>query len=400
MEKTNQFSPQRIQLIIFVLLILYPLIGMGVDLITPALPAMSRDLNVSHVFIKNLITIYLFGYAVGNFTTGFLSDALGRKKILVSCFFIFVLVSLVPTLFLHANILLVARFFQGFSLGAFAVVGRAIFSDVLNTQQMLRAAAMMATMWGIGPVIGPVIGGYFQYYFNWQACFYFFAAFGLIAFVTVLFVVPETHFDRHPLNFKVIKNNFKTIVTHRHFMGFVTLMGLMYSLLIVFNTLGPFLIQTELGHTSIYFGRAALVMGVCFLIGTTTCRRFVKTFLPENILSIALPIVFIFSLMGLVLSYLFPLNIYVILGSSMAMFVGCGVIYPAAMGKGITLFRQMAGSGSAMMNLINILITTCTALVMSGIYASSAIPLAWIYVGLVSLGLICYFYLVRARTVS
>lgn len=184
-------------------------------------------------------------------------------------------------------------------------MGRAIFSDVLDTKQIMRAAAMMATMWGIGPVIGPVIGGYLQFYFNWQACFYFFAAFGLIAFITVLFVIPETHFDRHPLNFTLIKNNFKTIVTHRTFMGLVTLMGLFYSLLIVFNTLGPFLIQTELGHTSIYFGRAALLMGVCFLIGTTTCRRLVKTFLPENILSIATPILFLFSLIGLVCRYFF-----------------------------------------------------------------------------------------------
>lgn len=94
------------------------------------------------------------------------------------------------------------------------------------------------------------------------------------------------------------------------------------------------------------------------------------------------------------------MNIDVILGTSMVMFVGCGVVYPASMGKGITLFRQMAGSGSAVMNLVTVLITTLTAFVMSGIYASSAIPLAWIYVGLVFLGLGCYFYLVRARTVS
>jgi len=41
-------------------------------------------------------------------------------------------------------------------------------------------------------------------------------------------------------------------------------MGLTYSLIIVFNTAGPFLIQTEFHKTPVFFGHLAFCLGVVF----------------------------------------------------------------------------------------------------------------------------------------
>src|SRR5262249_19537975 len=158
----------------------------------------------------------------------------------------------------------------------------------LSPIQLMRTATMIATMWGIGPVIGPLIGGYLQYYFNWQACFYFFAFYGFVGLVSAFFIIPETHRYRQKLNFVQIKSNFTNIITHRLFVGAVTLMGITYSLLIVFNTLGPFFIQNILGHSSVYFGKIALCMGLAFLSGTFICRYLIKRHQPEKILIFAI----------------------------------------------------------------------------------------------------------------
>src|SRR5205085_6876169 len=124
---------------------------------------------------------------------------------------------------------------QGFAIAAFAVSGRAVLSDILPKDKLIRIATLIATMWGIGPIIVPVIGGYLQFYFNWQACFYFFSFMGLLGTLAMIFIIPETHFHRQPLQYQLLKNNFVTIMTHRTFLGLVILMGIMYSLLIVFN---------------------------------------------------------------------------------------------------------------------------------------------------------------------
>jgi Na+/melibiose symporter-like transporter len=252
-------------------------------------------------------------------------------------------------------------------------------------------------MWGIGPIIGPIIGGYLQFYFNWQMCFYFFAFMGFIGLLAMIFIIPETHFDRQPLQYKQLKNNLILIMTHRVFLGIVMLMGITYSLLIVFNTLGPFLIQTSLGYSSVYFGQIALCMGITFLIGTFLCRRLLKQLDPEDIFFYVILIFTLIAVIGVLLSLIYGNNIWVITLTSLCMFLGCGIIYPTAMGKGLSLFRHLAGSASATMNLISISITSMIAFVMSFINADNVLIITYIYLGLMLLASMIYYLLVRSK---
>jgi DHA1 family bicyclomycin/chloramphenicol resistance-like MFS transporter len=395
---TSPFSEKRTGLIVFVILSLYPLIGMGIDLISPSLPAISHSLNISNDFSKNLITFYLIGLMLGNFIVGFLSDALGRRKLMLLGLLVFVVVSLLPAIFGKPLVLLFARFFQGFAIAAFAVSSRAVLSDILPQDRLVRTATLIATMWGIGPIAGPIIGGYLQFYFNWQACFYFFAFMGLLGLIAVIFVVPETHFRRQPLQFHQLKNNFITIMTHRVFVGIIILMGITYSLLVVFNTLGPFLIQSSLGYSPVYFGHIASVMGLTFLSGTFLCRQLIKQIPPEKIFLYAICFVTVVAVISIIVSFFHERDIWVIIVPSLFMFLGCGIIYPAAMGKGLTLFRHLAGSGTAVMNLINVAIVSLVSLIMSFFYVDNAVPLMLIYFGLMILAAIIYYYLIRPRT--
>ena len=65
------------------MLSLFPLLGMGIDLLSPALPAMRTDLGVATSSIKTIIAFYLVGYAVGSFCIGLLTDCVGRRRLLL-----------------------------------------------------------------------------------------------------------------------------------------------------------------------------------------------------------------------------------------------------------------------------------------------------------------------------
>src|SRR3989338_2965812 len=105
---TPSSSAKRVRLIVWVLLSFFPLVGMGVDLLAPSLPAISSSLHISSVISKNLIAIYLLAYAIGNFCSGVSSDTLGRKLLLISGFLIFVIASILPIVFANAIMLLIA----------------------------------------------------------------------------------------------------------------------------------------------------------------------------------------------------------------------------------------------------------------------------------------------------
>ena len=102
------FSEKKIQILVSTLLLLSPIIDMAVDLVAPSLPAIAAGLHVSPSLAKGVISIYLLGYALGNFFTGFLTDSLGRQKLLRIGLLGFFLASLTPVVFPSMQSLLIA----------------------------------------------------------------------------------------------------------------------------------------------------------------------------------------------------------------------------------------------------------------------------------------------------
>ncbi|MBX9743373.1 MAG: MFS transporter [Chthoniobacterales bacterium] len=395
MNSLTTLSEKQTRLIVWILLPLGSLNGMAVDLIAPSLPSIASSLHVSTSVAKNVITLYLLGYALGNFCSGFLTDALGRKHILRTGLLGFALVNLLPVMIPNITILLSARFFQGLAIGTIAVVIRAVFSDILPPQKMVRMGTLMGSMYGVGTVIGPLIGGYLQFYRGWQAGFLFFAATVFVAFIAVYFILPETHLHRHLLRFKTIQRHLLEVSHHRQFMGLVLMMGIVYSLMIAFNTVGPFLLQITFHHTSIFFGNIALCLGGTFLGATFVCRHFLKKYSVENLLGIIIPVFFLITMLSLVASFLWSSSMPLLLGVSAVMFFASGFIFPMCMGKGLLLFRPIAGTASAVMFLVNVLMTSATAFLLSLIKVQSCSAMIAIYVALWAASLLIYWRLIR-----
>lgn len=388
-------SEKQIPVILWTLLCLSPLVGMVVDLVAPSLPAISAGLHVSQSVAQGVISLYLLGYALGNFFTGFLTDAWGRQKLLRIGLFGFVLASLAPVVFPTIQVLLMARFVQGLTIGGVAVIARAIYSDILPPEKLVRLGPLIGAMWGIGPVIGPVIGGYLQFYFGWQANFYFFGGLSFFMFLAIFIVVPETHFNRHPLQIKTMKENLMETLSHRMFLALILLMGVTYSLIIVFNTAGPFLIQTEFHYTPVFFGHLALCLGLVFLLSTLICRFFLKYYEVEQLFSVVINVLCILTLLLVIAGYFFPQSIILVATGSLLMYFGTGFIFPMAMGKGMSLFRHIAGTATAVMYLVNTLLTSLSSFAISFVTMHNAIPLMWVYFLLILLCTIIYWRLVH-----
>jgi MFS transporter, DHA1 family, multidrug resistance protein len=384
-------SKVRHNMILISLLIIFPLSGMAVDLFSPSLPAMSQVLDISTSLVKATIYIYLTGYALGNFLMGFLTDALGRKKLLRISLFLLIISNILPILFPNYTMLLTSRFIQGLFVGAVAVLARAILSDILSSTQMIKIAPIIGALWGLGPVLGPILGGYLQFYLNWTAGFYFFAISSTILSIIIYIILPETISNYSPLKFKIIRHNLYTITTNLQFMTLVISMGLVYALLITFNTLGPFLIQDMMGYSSIYFGQLSLIVGLIFLSSTFICRYLLNYMKPYLLFGYVTYIFIIIIVILSLFSLFFPSSLALLIVATTAAYFVCGFIFPLCMGKGISMFQNIAGTATAVMYLINVMITSLAAFVETFIHSKSIIPIMFIYSSLMFILLIIYW---------
>lgn len=372
-------SEKRVQSIIWTLLLLMPLAGVAIDLVAPALPGMAKGLQVTDGKVKDVISLYLFGYGFGSFVAGFLADAFGRQKLLRLGLFSFVIVSFLPILLPNIEILLSVRLLQGIALSMVIVASRTIFTDILPAEKLVAQGTLLAAMWGLGPVIGPVMGGYLQFYLGWKACFYFFVITALPVFILVFLIVPETHFNRHPLSIKTIKNNLAEVFTHGEFIAISALMGLTYSLIISFHTSAPFLIQNKFHYSPVFFGHLALYLGMAYLIATFICRYLLKKFNFDQLMPKLIGLFLLITLLSIGLSYIFVTSIVLLAITSAFMFAACGLIYPLSIGKGLSLLRHIAGTATATMYLVNVSITGLTAFLLSFINIQSITAMFWVY---------------------
>lgn len=396
-KATLKLTERKTQQIVWTILFCGIIIGMAIDLIAPSLPAIAVNLHVTNNIAKNAISIYLLGYGLGNFFIGFITDALGRRNLLRAGLLAFLIVSLIPPIFNTIQALLLARFLQGCTLGAIGILARVILSDVLSSEKLVRAGTILGTVWGLGPVFGPIIGGYLQVYFGWQAGFYFFALLAFITFTLVFSVIPETHFNRVPLNIKTIKKNLADIITNRSFMALVILMGLSYALIISFNTAGPFLIQSSLNYSPVFFGHLALWLGIGFLIGTFFCRYFLKKYKVEKLFHLVINLFFFIICLATMASYFFEKNILLIGLCSAFMYFCCGFIFPLSMGQGLSLYRHISGTASAAMYLVNILLASLIGYLVSFIAVKTAIYLMTIYLIIMLLCMIVYWGMIHKK---
>lgn len=374
-----------------------PIIGMAVDLVAPSLPAIAADLHIRDETAKNIITTYLLGYALGNFFTGFLTDAFGRQFLMRFNLAGFVMASLLPTIIPQIEVLLIARLLQGLSIGASAVLLRSILSDILPREQLVKMGTILGTMWGLGPVFGPVIGGYLQYYLGWKACFYFFAIVSSLGFFATWWLIPETIAQRQALNFANIKRNSLEVLTNRTFIALPILMGVAYAMIIVFHTGGPFLIQNILHYSPVFFGHLALCLGTSFLIATLVAKYLVSTTPLNKIYLLTITIAGIIAVIGVGFSYLLHNNITLITIISLIMFFSTGILFPMSMGRGLAMFSHIAGTATAIMYLINGVIVSLTAYLMSFITIQDSNILMWSYLILLLICALVYVALIHQQ---
>ena len=165
----------------------------SIDTVFPAFPVMAGDLGVGKVAMQQTISIYLAAYALMSVVHGPLSDAIGRRKVILGGLAVFTLASIGCALARDMGTLLAFRALQGLSAGVGLIVGRAVIRDVLHGDDAQRLMSQVSMIFSVAPAIAPVIGGWILGWSRWPAIFWFLVLFSAVLLVTTWRVLPETH---------------------------------------------------------------------------------------------------------------------------------------------------------------------------------------------------------------
>lgn len=155
-------------------------------IITTAIPAMAKSLDVEPVRLSLAITSYILSLAVFIPISGWFADRYGSRRVFCTAIIVFTTGSALSGFATSLWMLVITRVLQGMGGAMLSPVGRLILLRSFPKSDLARAMAYVAIPALIGPTVGPVLGGFITTYFNWRWIFYVNIPVGLIGIALAL----------------------------------------------------------------------------------------------------------------------------------------------------------------------------------------------------------------------
>ena len=164
----------------------------GTDAYLPALPAVGLALMVSAPVSQLTITVFLVGLAIGQLVLGPVSDATGRRRLVLAGAAVLVLASAACVIAPNAPTLLAARAMQGLAAGGGSAIGVAVISDRFSGVEAATRFGTLSAIRLVAPVIAPGIGGLILLVTDFRGVFAFMTALSAVVLAVAVLGIPES----------------------------------------------------------------------------------------------------------------------------------------------------------------------------------------------------------------
>ncbi len=256
--------------------------ALSTDTYIAALPALAASLATSDAAAQLTMTACIAGMAIGQLVIGPISDAHGRRRLVLASTIAFTVLSVVCAVAESATVMIAARLLQGFACGAGVAVGRAVVND---TYVGRRAAAMFGTLTAVGliaPVVGPAIGGVLLALGDWRLVFWFLAAIGVAMTVAAALGLPETlpPSERHPGGLRALRLRSADLLQDRAFRTPVIIQSLTIAGFFIYIGGSSLVLQEDLGLTPGDYARLFTVNAIAMVAASLAYRLLVMRLGP------------------------------------------------------------------------------------------------------------------------
>lgn len=160
-------------------------------IVATALPNLGRHLHAPITWTAWSVTAYQLGQAVAMPVAGRVSDAWGRRPVLLASVAAFVLASAACGLSPNIFVLIVFRVLQALAGGAFMPSATGVVSDVYGDKRD-RAVGLFTSIFPLGALVGPILGGVIVTYWDWRGIFFVNVPIGLALLAVGWRVLPHS----------------------------------------------------------------------------------------------------------------------------------------------------------------------------------------------------------------
>ena len=342
----------------------------SVDMYLPAFPAIGREFNASKIALQQTLSIYLFAFAFMMLWHGALSDALGRRPVILGSLALYALATLGCAISGNIETMWLFRALQGTSAGTGVVVGRAIVRDRYEGPEAQRLMSKVTLVFSIAPAVAPVLGGFLQNAFGWRSMFWVLLLLVLGLLYWTARSLPETlpKAARHALRPRVMWRNYRTVLTRIDFLILALIPAMNFCAFFIYIASAPTFLIDLLGVSDQGFAWLFVPMIVGIMAGASLSGRLAGRWSPKRTIRLGFTVMFIGVADNLATCWLatpgVPLNVLPI----MIFAIGNSIVAPSITLLLLDLFPAIRGLASSLQG--------CLQFTLSAVVAGTIAPFA------------------------
>ncbi len=350
----------------------------AVDMYLPAFPAIGAEFGAAPIALQQTLSTYMFAFAFMMLWHGALSDALGRRPVILAGLTVFALGTLGCAIAGNIESLWLARGLQGLSAGAGLVVGRAIVRDRFSGPEAQRMMSQITLVFGIGPAIAPIVGGALLNLLGWRAIFWTMLAWTIAMLALALRLLPETlpAAHRHPLHPRALWRNYRAVVARREFLLLALVPALNFCAFFLYIAVAPAFLVGMLGVSTWGFAWLFVPMIGGIMIGALVSGRLAGRMSPHRTVRLGYQVLAGGVAANLAISTLLPPFVAWNVLPIFVYTIGSAIVMPSATLLLLDLFPTMRGMASSLQGFVQFALGGAVAGTIAPLLATSLPALA------------------------
>ena len=347
------------------------------DAYLPALPNITKDLNITHHLVQLTLTTWFMGSASMQLFLGPVADRIGRRPVLLTGGVIFVIVTIGCAIIQNIHLLLILRFIQGATITSMVVAGYATVHDLFDREQAIHTLAIMNSITIVAPSFGPLFGAIILTVTNWRWIFGILAIWAFIVLIGLFYKMPETRDTAEKITrFKHILIQYKNILTNKTFLLHLLPIRCLFAAMIAWIAAGPFLLIDRFHFKTISFGFTQILIFGSYIISTRSVKRLMNVTSLKNIVTAGICLSLVGGAFVVISSIIWPNNIWNTIVGMVLLASGAGVVSPILNRLAIEACDEPMGSRVAISSCLGGLAAMIGSAIVSQVYNGTLFSLS------------------------
>ncbi len=247
--------------------------ALSVDVSAPTLALLPAALGTTRTIAGLTLSLFMVGFALGQFGGGGLSDGHGRRRVLLGGLSCFTLAGVACALSPTGGALAISRLIQGFGAGACSVISFAMVQDLFEGDDARAKRSYVAVIFGAVPILAPALGSVLTDRFGWRSVHGILAVAGALLLAIAWAGIAESRLGAAGGAARIMPPEPSRLRDDTRFVRITFANALSYGAIFAYIAGSPVVIMANMGFSSTVFATVFASTAAALAAGAWTSGR-------------------------------------------------------------------------------------------------------------------------------